>query len=144
MTLRRGRSTTTGFLREFREFALTGNVVELATAVIIGVAFGKIITSFTNDIIMPLINPLIPAGDWRELTIAPGIRIGSFLGSIVDFLIVALALFLFIRFLKNLQKPRTSEPLTERECPYCLTTVPIAARRCRACASDLAPLDPLT
>jgi len=100
----RGRSATTGFLRDFREFALKGNVVELAIAVIIGGAFGKIVSSFVSDLVMPLINPLIPGGNWREAVVGPGVKIGSFLGSVVDFVISALVLFLAIRSLERFKR----------------------------------------
>ncbi|MBE9177345.1 large conductance mechanosensitive channel protein MscL [Oculatella sp. LEGE 06141] len=145
MTVRRTRTATTGFLREFREFALKGNVVELAIAVIIGGAFGRIVTSFTEDIVMPLINPLLATagGDWRTRTILPpfNIAIGSFLGAILDFIIIALALFLAIRFLQRFKrKEETAPDPAVRECPYCLTTVPVAASRCLACTSELTPI----
>lgn len=97
--IRRGRRAAGGFLNDFKEFALKGNIVDLAIAVIIGGAFGKIITSLVEDVVMPLLNPLLAAAgsDWREATVGPGIRIGSFFSSIVDFLLIALALFLIIR-----------------------------------------------
>lgn len=108
----RGRSATTGFLRDFREFALKGNVVELAIAVIIGGAFGKIVSSFVSDLVMPLINPLIPGGNWREAVVGPGVKIGSFLGSVVDFVIIALVLFLAIRSLERFKRREAAaEPL---------------------------------
>jgi len=100
----RGRSATTGFLRDFREFALKGNVVELAIAVIIGGAFGRIVSSFVSDLVMPLINPLIPGGNWREAVIGPGVKIGSFVGAVVDFVIIALVLFLAIRSLERFKR----------------------------------------
>lgn len=87
------------FWNDFVQFSLKGNVVDLALAVVIGGAFGKIITSIVNDIVMPLVNPLIPGGDWRNLQIGPGVRIGSFAGSLLDFIIVALVLFLVLRAL---------------------------------------------
>lgn len=104
--LRRGRAATTGLLKDFREFTLKGNVVELAIAVIIGTAFGKIVSSFVADVIMPLLNPLIAfAGkDWRTFEIGPGIKIGSFLGSVVDFVIIAFVLFLAIRALERFKR----------------------------------------
>lgn len=104
MTMRRARKTTTGFLREFQEFALKGNVVDLAIAVIIGGAFGKIVTSFVQDIIMPLVNPLIPGGNWREAQIGAGIKIGAFMGAVVDFVIIALILFVAVRSLQQLRR----------------------------------------
>ncbi|HLO85906.1 MAG TPA: large conductance mechanosensitive channel protein MscL [Nostocaceae cyanobacterium] len=90
-------------IRNFREFALKGNVVELAIAVIIGGAFGRIVTSFVEDVIMPLINPVVvlTGKDWRTITIGPGVAIGKFLGSVVDFLIIALVLFIAIQTLQR-------------------------------------------
>lgn len=148
-TFRHNQNAVTGFLRDFREFALKGNVIELAIAVIIGGAFGKIVTSFAQDIVMPLINPLIPAGDWRELIISTspnnGIRIGSFLGSVVDFIIIALALYLAIRTLARFKRREELAPPepTEQECPYCMTKIHIAATRCPACTSELSPQSPI-
>lgn len=107
MTVRRGRRVAGGFLRDFQDFALKGNVVDLAVAVIIGGAFGKIITSLVEDIIMPaLVNPVLSrAGvDWREAVIGPGIKLGSFVGAIVDFLIIALILFLIIRAIERIRR----------------------------------------
>ncbi|MES1024453.1 large conductance mechanosensitive channel protein MscL [Gloeocapsa sp. BRSZ] len=145
-TIRRNR-TVTVFFRDFREFALKGNVVELAIAVIIGGAFGNIVTSFAQDIVMPLINPLIPAGDWRDLVIntSPnnGIRIGSFLGSVVDFIIIAFALYLAIRSLARFKRQEELVPPATQECPYCLTKIHIAATRCPACTSELSPQSPI-
>jgi large conductance mechanosensitive channel len=76
-------------LKEFKAFAMRGNVVDLAVGVIIGGAFGKIVGSFVGDIVMPIINPLIPGGDWKTIEIGPGIKLGSFLGTVLDFLIIA-------------------------------------------------------
>lgn len=87
------------FWQEFRKFILKGNVVELAIAVVVGGAFGKITTSIVNDVVMPLVNPLIPGGDWRTLEIGPGVKVGNFAGSVLDFLIISLVLFLCIRTL---------------------------------------------
>ncbi|MEH2463687.1 large conductance mechanosensitive channel protein MscL [Nostoc sp.] len=111
----RGRRSS-GFLKDFQAFALKGNVVDLAIAVIIGGAFGKIVTSFVEDVIMPLINPLVSfAGkDWRTIAIGPGIKIGHFLGAIVDFVIIALVLFVAIRALQKFKRQEVAdEPLPD-------------------------------
>ncbi|MBD2361686.1 large conductance mechanosensitive channel protein MscL [Anabaena minutissima FACHB-250] len=102
----RFRRKTSSFIKEFQEFALKGNVIDLAIAVIIGGAFGKIITSFVEDLVMPLINPLIALSgkDWRTITIGSGIKIGQFLGSVVDFLVIAFILFLAIRSLQRFKR----------------------------------------
>jgi len=93
-----------GFWSEFLKFALKGNVIELAVAFVVGGAFAKITTSIVNDLVMPLMNPLIPGGDWRELTLEPGVRIGSFLGALLDFVIIALAMFMVVRMLGRLRR----------------------------------------
>ena len=142
MAVGRTRRRATGFARDFQEFALKGNVMDLAVGVIIGAAFGKIVTSFTEDIIMPMLNPILGATgtDWRELTIPPGLKIGQFLGTVLDFVIIAFALYIAIRVIARFKrKEETAPPApTEKECPFCLEKVPIAATRCRACTSELA------
>ena len=141
MAMRRSRSAATGFLRDFQEFALKGNVVDLAVAVVIGGAFGKIITAFVEDLVMPLINPIVSqaGGNWRTIEVGPGIKLGDFFGAVVDFVLIALVLFLVIRAVTRLQRREATAPPapTEKECPYCLEKVPLAAVRCRACTSEL-------
>ncbi|WP_414544470.1 large conductance mechanosensitive channel protein MscL [Nostoc sp. CCY0012] len=112
----RARRRANGFLRDFKEFALQGNVMDLAIAVIIGAAFGRIVTSFVEDVIMPLINPLVAVTgqDWRTITVGPGIKIGSFLGSILDFIIIALIIFLAVR---ALQRFKRQEEVVEETAP---------------------------
>jgi len=127
------------FWQEFRDFAIRGNVIDLAAAVVIGGAFGKIVSSFVEDILMPLINPLLPGGNWRESVIGPGIKLGSFAGNVLDFVMIALALFLIIRVVIR----QTPAPPPLRECPMCLESVPIAALKCRACGSELPPANSL-
>lgn len=129
------------FWQEFREFALKGNVIDLAIAVVIGGAFGRIVNSLVEDLVMPLINPLIPGGDWRTLQVGPGIQIGNFLGNILDFMVIALALFLIIRLILRKGPAAPPPPAPTRECPYCLETLPLQASRCRACTSELPPLE---
>jgi large conductance mechanosensitive channel len=113
----RTRSRTTGLLRDFQEFALKGNVVDLAVAVIIGGAFGKIVESFVADVVMPLINPItaLAGKDWQTLTIPPGIAIGKFLGAVVDFIIIAFVIFLIVRAIAQLK--REEEAVPEAETP---------------------------
>lgn len=104
-------------LKEFREFALRGNVMDLAVALIIGAAFGKIISSVVNDLIMPLLNPIIPAGDWRAMEIGPGVRIGSFLGTVVDFLFIAVAVFMIVKTMNRMKKKEEAKPPGPAEVP---------------------------
>ncbi|BCX11525.1 MAG: large-conductance mechanosensitive channel [Thermosynechococcus sp.] len=127
------------FWQEFREFALRGNVIELAIAVVVGGAFGRMVTSLVEDLIMPLVNPLIPGGDWRDLTVGSGLRIGKFLGSFLDFGVIALSLFILLKLILPFLPKKPPAP-EQRECPYCLEWVPLKATRCRACTAELPPL----
>ena len=114
--------STMGFVKEFKEFALRGNVLDLAVGVIIGAAFGKIVTSLVNDIIMPLIGLLLAGIDFKDLSFTVGkatVLYGSFIQTIVDFLIVAFSIFLFIRFFNRFKRKeeekREFEAYVERE-----------------------------
>jgi len=126
-------------VNEFKAFALKGNVIDLAVAVIIGGAFGKIVTALVGDIIMPVVAGLLPGnGEWRALTVSPlNIKLGDFLGAIVDFIIIASVLFLvLVKFMGALKlaTPPAAAPTT-KTCPECLETIPLAAKRCKACTS---------
>jgi len=127
-------------LKEFREFVMRGNVLDLAIGVIIGGAFGKIISSLVNDILMPLIGLLFGGIDLTELKTEIGsgvISWGLFLQTVIDFIIVAFVIFLIIRSANRLKKaPLPADPTT-KECPYCFTTIPIKATRCPHCTSEL-------
>jgi large conductance mechanosensitive channel len=139
---------------EFKKFIMRGNVLDLAVAVIIGGAFGKIITSFVNDILMPPIGLLLGKVDFANLFItltgekfaslaaaqeagAPTINVGIFINTIVDFLIVAFVIFLVVRQLKPKPKPEPEVEPTTKDCPFCFTTIPIKAIRCPHCTSQL-------
>jgi large conductance mechanosensitive channel len=142
--------------REFREFAMRGNVVDLAVGIIIGAAFGKIVTSLVNDIVMPPFGLLLGRVDFSSLFInlsgqpyaslaeakaagAPTINYGVFLNSVIDFVIVAFAIFLLVRFINRLSRQPETTPLapTTRECPFCLSSIPLRATRCPQCTSTL-------
>ena len=142
-------------LKEFKEFIMRGNVLDLAVAVIIGAAFGKIVTSFVNEIIMPPIGLLLGKVDFSNLFInlsgtpykslaeaqsagAPTLNYGLFLNTVIDFLIVSFIIFLVIRMANRLPKPKevAAEPTT-KDCPYCFTSIPIKATRCPHCTSQL-------
>jgi large conductance mechanosensitive channel len=99
-------------LKEFKAFAMRGNVIDLAVGVIIGGAFGKIVSSFVGDIVMPIVNPLIPGGDWKTIEVGPGIKLGSFLGTVVDFLIIAFVIFLAIKGINAAKKKEEAAPAT--------------------------------
>ncbi len=146
-----------GIAKEFKEFIMRGNVLDLAIGVIIGAAFGKIVTSFTNDIVMPPIGLLLGKVDFSNLYInlsgtayptlaaakeagAPTINYGSFLNTIIDFIIVALVIFLVVKAVNRMRRPEPDEapPVpTTQECPYCLSVIPIKASRCAFCTSEL-------
>jgi len=98
-----------GLLKDFKAFAIKGNVVDLAIAVVIGAAFGKIITSFVEHILMPLINPLIPGTGWQDLEIGPGVKIGQFIAAIVNFIIIAFAVFMVFRGIEAYRKRNASK-----------------------------------
>jgi len=110
------RARARSFWDDFKAFALKGNVVDLAVAVIIGGAFGAVISSLVEDILMPaIINPMLAGAgtDWRETVVGPGIRLGSFLGTVIDFLIIALVLFLIIRIFERFKRKEAVEPTVE-------------------------------
>lgn len=129
--------------KEFKEFALKGNVIELAVAVILGIAFGAVIASFVGDILMNLIAAVIGQPDFSQLTFTINdaeIRYGAFLNSLINFLLVALALFIVIKAVNRAtRKPADEEPAV-RECPYCLSTIPARASRCSACTMEVQPV----
>ena|ERR1035437_1680695 len=97
-------------IEEFKKFIMKGNVVDLAVGIIVGGAFGKIVTSLVNDLLMPIVNPIIPGGDWKTIQIGPGIKLGSFLSTTIDFLIVAFVIFLIVKGLNKMQKKKEAVP----------------------------------
>lgn len=140
--------------KEFKEFALRGNVVDLAVAFIMGAAFGKIVTSLVADILMPPLGFVLGRADFSDLFInlsataydslaaaqeagAPTINYGVFINTVLAFLIVSIALFALIRAVNRLQKAPAPLPPETRSCPYCLTAIPVQASRCPACTSQV-------
>jgi large conductance mechanosensitive channel len=128
-------------LSEFKAFALKGNAVDLAVGVVIGGAFGKIVTALVDDVIMPIVSAVLPGEEWRELTLTPlKFKVGHLIGSVIDFLIIAAVLFLIVKKVMGmLQRGEAPPPPATRACPECLENVPIAAKRCRACTTQLSP-----
>jgi large conductance mechanosensitive channel len=143
---------------EFKAFILRGNVLDLAVAVIIGGAFGKIVTSFVNDVILPPVGLLLGNVDFSNLYVslsgaeyaslaeaqkagAATLNYGLFLNAVVNFLIIALVIFLVVRAANRLQslKAGPAAAPTTRDCPHCLSTVPLKATRCAHCTSTLQP-----
>jgi large conductance mechanosensitive channel len=127
-------------LQEFKAFALRGNVVDMAVGVIIGAAFGKIVSSVVEDLIMLPIGRLLGHVDFHNIAIpwdgTPLIRIGSFLQNVVNFIIIAVCIFAVVKLMNALIKSPPAEP-TEKECPYCLSKIPVRATKCAHCTSLL-------
>jgi len=127
-------------LKEFKEFVMRGNVLDLAVAVIIGGAFGKIVSSLVNDILMPLVGLVLGGVNFSELAFTVGDAVvawGAFVQAIVDFLIIAFVIFMIIRTAKKKEEPAPPAEPTTKECPHCFTTIPIKATRCPNCTSEL-------
>lgn len=138
-------------LKEFKEFAMRGNVIDMAVGIIVGAAFGKIVTSLVNDILMPPIGRILGKVDFSNLFIdlsgheyakladakaagAATLNYGLFLNTVIDFLIVAFAIFVVVRQINRLKR----EPApTTKDCSYCLSSIPIKATRCPHCTSEL-------
>jgi large conductance mechanosensitive channel len=144
-------------LKEFKEFAMRGNVLDLAIGIVIGTAFGAIIASLVNDVIMPPIGLLLGKVDFANLFIdlsgkgfasvaaakaagAPTINYGTFINTLINFIIVAFVIFLLVRVINRLKRPPEVKPAAEpatKECPYCISTISIKASRCPNCTSEL-------
>jgi large conductance mechanosensitive channel len=132
------------FLNEFKEFAMKGNVMDLAVGVIIGAAFQSIVTSLTEDIISPIIG-LVANMNFSYLTLdifGVSIKYGSFITAVINFIIMAFVVFLLMKGLNKLsslgKKEEAPAAPTTKKCPYCLSEIPIAATRCPHCTSELA------
>lgn len=139
--------------KEFKEFAVKGNVLDLAVAVILGAAFGKIITSFVSDLLMPPLGMLLGNLNFDNLFIdlsgkgfatleeakkagAPTINYGMFIENIVNFFLVAFPVFLMVRWVSKLKKQEPAV-VNSKECPFCVSTIAIKATRCPQCTSQL-------
>jgi large conductance mechanosensitive channel len=142
--------------KEFKEFAMRGNVLDMAVGIIIGGAFGKIITSFVGDVLMPPIGLLLGKVDFSNLYLnlsgktfeslaeakkagAATVNYGLFFNSVLDFVIVAFAIFLLVRQVNRLKKPEpVPEPPPARDCPFCFSSIAVKASRCPHCTSQIA------
>jgi large conductance mechanosensitive channel len=143
-------------LKEFKEFAMRGNVLDMAIGIVIGAAFGKIVTSFVSDILMPPIGLLLGGVDFSNIFIVLGEgsypsleaakeagaatwNIGLFINTMIDFLIIAFAIFLVVKAINNMKRKEAVPPPapSEKSCPFCTTTIPIKATRCPNCTSQL-------
>ena len=130
-------------IKEFKAFVVRGNVLDLAVAVIIGGAFGKIVTSLVNDMVMPLIGLVIGGIDFSGLAFTVGgakVTYGNFINNIIDFLVIAFVIFLIVKAANSVKKAHgpaaPAEPIT-KECPHCFSTISIKATRCPNCTSEL-------
>lgn len=143
--------------KEFSEFVKRGNVMDLAVAVVIAAAFGKIVTTLVEGVIMPPIGLLLGKVDFANLFYVlgdakdvpsslaearakgvPVIAYGSFINDLITFLIVAFVVFLLVRYVNKLKRKQDKGPVTTKDCPHCLSTIPLKATRCAACCADLA------
>jgi large conductance mechanosensitive channel len=136
------------FLSDFKNFAFKGNVIDLAVGVVIGGAFGKIVTAFVSDVVMPVVSLVLPSGDWRTSGLVLRhaanakddvvLKYGDLAGSTIDFVIVAMVLFVFVsKIIKAAETRFGSAAAAIKECPHCLETIPAKATRCKGCTSIL-------
>jgi large conductance mechanosensitive channel len=141
-------------LKEFKDFAMKGNVLDMAIGVIIGGAFGKIVSSLVSDVLMPPLGLLMGKVDFSSLFInlsgtpqpslaaakaagAPTINYGVFLQATFDFIIIAFVIFLFVKQVNRLKQPAPATAPTTKDCPYCLSAIPIKATKCAHCTSNV-------
>jgi large conductance mechanosensitive channel len=136
-------------LNEFKNFAMRGNVVDMAVGVIIGAAFGKIVTSLVNDILMPPIGVLMGGIDFSDIaltlkaagagTSAVKINVGVFINTVLDFIIVAFTIFMVIKQMNRfvIKTPEAPAPTATRECPRCISAISLKATRCPHCTSEI-------
>jgi len=140
--------------KEFKAFAMRGNVLDMAVGIIIGAAFGRIITSLVSDILMPPIGLILGKVDFSSLFLnisgksyatlaeakaanAATINYGVFVNTVIDFIIVAFVIFLLVRQINRWNKPAQAPEATTKDCPYCVSAIPIKATRCPNCTSEL-------
>jgi len=141
-------------MKEFKEFAVKGNVVDLAVGVIIGAAFGKIVTSFVSDVVMPPLGMIMGKVNFTDLFIdlsgkgftslkaakdagAPVISYGLFINTVLDFTIIAFVIFMVIKQINRFKKEPVAAPPNTKDCPFCCTAIPVLAKRCPQCTSEL-------
>ena len=145
-------------IKEFKEFIMKGNVIDMAVGIIIGLAFGKIVTSLVEDIIMPPIGLLLGKVDFSNLYInlsgntypslaaakqagAATISYGLFINTLLNFLVVAFAVFMLVKWVNHMRGNKTEAAVTTKPCPYCLSKIPLEATRCPQCTSQINPAD---
>ena len=141
-------------LGEFKKFAMRGNVVDMAVGIVIGAAFGKIVSSLVSDVLMPPIGLAMGGVDFSGLFVnlgsgtfetlaaakaagAPTLNYGLFINTLIDFIIIAFALFMVIRAMNKMKKPEEAKAPSTKSCPECLSEIPLAAKRCKFCTASL-------
>lgn len=141
-------------LKEFKEFIMRGNVLDLAVGIVIGAAFGAVITSFVKDVLMPPVGLLLGGADFTNyfLTLkgtpaatleaaqqagAVTLNYGLFINTLINFVIIAFAIFLVVKTYNRTKKASAPAPVSTKECPYCISTIPLKAKRCPNCTSEL-------
>lgn len=141
-------------LKEFKEFAVKGNVMDMAIGIILGAAFGKIVASLVNDVLMPFVGKMMGGVDFGQLYTnlgdktyetlaaateagAPIVKYGQFIQSIIDFVIIAFTVFLVVKAMNKAQKEEPAPEPDTKECPKCISSIPIKATRCAHCTSDV-------
>lgn len=141
-------------LKEFKEFAMRGNVLDMAVGIVIGAAFGKIVTSLVGDVLMPPIGVVLGKVDFSNLFLnisgksystlgeakaagAATLNYGMFINTVIDFLIVAFVIFLLVRQVNRWKTPPPAPTLATKDCPYCCSAIPLKATRCPNCTSEL-------
>jgi large conductance mechanosensitive channel len=141
-------------IKEFKAFVMRGNVMDLAVGVIIGAAFGKIVGSLVNDVLMPVIGLLLGGFDFSNLFVTLGqgtfatvadakkagvatLNYGVFLNTVIEFLIVAFAIFMVVKQVNRLQRPAPAPAPSTKDCPFCATAIPVAAKKCPNCTTTL-------
>jgi large conductance mechanosensitive channel len=156
--VKKTKEKSTGFIQEFKDFAMRGNIIDMAIGVIIGIAFGAIVTSIVNDIIMPPVGLLLGKVDFSNLfavlkegsTASPYLSLaaakaagavtlnyGIFINTIISFIIIALVMFLIVKSINKTKKKEIEKPAAVKECPYCFSSVNIKASRCPFCTSEI-------
>jgi large conductance mechanosensitive channel len=141
-------------LKEFKEFAMKGNVLDMAVGVVVGAAFGKITSSFVSDVLMPPLSLLLGRVNFSNLfvTLSGGtfatleeakkagavtLNYGLFLSTVIDFTFIAFAVFLLVKQVNRMRAPAPAAPVTTKDCPFCASAIPLKASRCPMCTSDL-------
>jgi large conductance mechanosensitive channel len=136
-----------GVIKEFKEFAFKGNMLDLAIGFIIGAAFSAVVTALSKGVLMQFISAIVGKPDFSNVKFSIGktpILVGDLITALINFLIIAAVLFVLVKAINRaLVKPKAVEERKSKDCPYCLTPIPLAATKCPACTSSLEPVEPV-